>query len=317
VESVVTDRTYVIGTRGSRLALAQTRLVLDALRATHPAARFEVREIATQGDRDAKPLSEIGGQGVFTKAIEDALLRGEIDIAVHSMKDLPPRLAEGLAIAAVPKRGDPRDALVARDGRALAGLPPGARIGTGSARRAVQLKLLRADIECVDIRGNVDTRIRKLDAGQYDAIVVAKAGLDRLDLAHRATQVFSIGEMTPSPGQGALAVQTRALEPARRSLLAALDHEATRAAVEAERAFLEAFGAGCNLPVGAHASEEDGNLVMRSVVWNERAGRLHSREERERMLVGDTTLVDRARRFGAAVARLLIEAAGGSEVRRP
>ena len=177
------SRTFIVGTRGSRLALAQTGLVVDALRAAHPDARFEVREITTQGDRDTKPLSEIGGQGVFTKAIEDALLRNEIDIAVHSMKDLPPRLTDGLTIAAVPKRGDPRDALVTNDGRKLADLPPGARIGTGSARRAVQLKALRPDVEPVEIRGNVDTRIRKVDEGQYDAIVVAMAGLERLGLA--------------------------------------------------------------------------------------------------------------------------------------
>ena len=202
-------RTFIVGTRGSRLALAQTALVVDALRAAHPDARFEVREITTQGDRDTKPLSEIGGQGVFTKAIEDALLRNEIDIAVHSMKDLPPRLTEGLTIAAVPKRGDPRDALVTKDGRKLADLTPGARIGTGSARRAVQLRAMRPDVECVDIRGNVDTRIRKVDEGEYDAIVVAMAGLERLGLTARASQIFSVEEMVPSPGQGALAVQVR------------------------------------------------------------------------------------------------------------
>ena len=247
------DRTFIVGTRGSRLALAQTALVVNALRAAHPDARFELREITTHGDRSTEPLSEIGGQGVFTKAIEDALLAGEIDIAVHSMKDLPPRLTPGLTIAAVPERGDPRDALVTKDGRKLADLPPGARIGTGSARRGVQLKAMRPDIECPDIRGNVDTRIRKVDDGEYDAIVVAMAGLDRLGVAERASQIFTIEEMVPSPGQGALAVQGRANDSDARSIAGAIDHRESRAATKFERAFLEALGAGCATPAGAHA----------------------------------------------------------------
>jgi hydroxymethylbilane synthase len=246
----------IVGTRGSRLALAQTALVVDALKAAHPGMRFDVREITTQGDRDPKPLSVIGGQGVFTKAIEDALLAGTIDIAVHSMKDLPPRLTEGLVIAAVPDRADARDALVTKDGRKLADLAPGARIGTGSARRAVQLKAIRADVECVEIRGNVDTRIRKVDEGEYDGIVLAIAGLERLGLAARASQVFSTEEMVPSPGQGALAVQVRERDDHARSSVAAIDHRNTRIATKFERAFLEELGAGCTMPAGAHAGCE-------------------------------------------------------------
>ncbi len=247
------DRTFTVGTRGSRLALAQTTLVVDALKAAHPTAQFELREITTQGDRSTQPLSEIGGQGVFTKAIEDALLAGEINIAVHSMKDLPPRLTPGLMIAAVPERGDPRDALVTKDGRSLAELHPGARIGTGSARRAVQLKAMRADVECVEIRGNVDTRIRKVDDGEYDAIVVAMAGLERLGVAARASQIFSVEEMVPSPGQGALAVQVRADDLDARGIAGDIDHRESRAATKFERAFLEELGAGCATPAGAHA----------------------------------------------------------------
>jgi hydroxymethylbilane synthase len=262
--------------------LAQTGLVVDALRVAHPGARFEVREITTQGDRDTKPLSEIGGQGVFTKAIEEALLRNEIDIAVHSMKDLPPRLTDGLVIAAVPERGDARDALVTKDGRTLVDLPAGARIGTGSARRAAQLKALRGgirrlqgkpldlaslDVECVEIRGNVDTRIRKVDDGQYDAIVLAMAGLERLGLESRASQVFSVEEMVPSPGQGALAVQVRKSDAEAIEACAVIDHRETHNAVTAERAFLEKLGAGCTLPVGAHATlGGDGSLELRTVV---------------------------------------------------
>lgn len=264
--STGTDRTFIVGTRGSRLALAQTGLVVDALKAAHPDAQFELREITTQGDRSTRPLSEIGGQGVFTKAIEDALLAGEIDIAIHSMKDLPPALTPGLVIAAVPKRGDPRDALVTKDGRTLTDLPPGARIGTGSARRAVQLKAIRADVECVEIRGNVDTRIRKVDDGEYDAIVVAMAGLERLGLADRASQVFSVDEMVPSPGQGALAVQVRADDAEASELVALIDVESTRIAVDAERDFLASIGAGCRLPVGAHAVADGGVMSLQTVV---------------------------------------------------
>ncbi len=247
------NRTFIIGTRGSRLALAQTTLVVDALKSAHPDAKFEVREITTQGDRDTKPLSEIGGQGVFTKAIEDALLAKTIDIAVHSMKDLPPRLSEGLVIAAVPERADPRDALVTKDGRTLANLPTNARIGTGSARRAVQLKALRDDVECVEIRGNVDTRICKVDDGEYDAVVLAMAGLDRLGLGARASQVFTIEELVPSPGQGALAVQVRDDDIDARDIVEEIDHRETRVATKFERAFLGELGAGCKMPVGAHA----------------------------------------------------------------
>lgn len=271
--SSLVDRTLIVGTRGSRLALAQTALVVDALRAARRAISIDVREIVTEGDRDKKPLSQIGGQGVFTKAIEEALLRGDIDIAIHSMKDLPPLLTAGLAIGAVPERGDPRDALVTRDGSTLARLPPSPRIGTGSARRAVQLKALRPDAEPVDIRGNVDTRIRKVDDGEFDAIVVAMAGLLRLGLADRAAQVFSVEEMTPSPGQGALAVQARADDVEVTDIVADLDHRPTRIAVAYERAFLAELGEGCSLPVGAHAFLEGQRLIAWTMIAED--GELH------------------------------------------
>ena len=259
---MATNRTYVIGTRGSRLALAQTQLVVDALRAAHPGMRFEIREVSTQGDRDTKPLSEIGGQGVFTKAIEDALLRNEIDIAVHSMKDLPPRLTEGLTIAAVPERASALDALVTRGGLRFEDLPPGARIGTGSGRRAAQIKVLRSDVTVSEIRGNVPTRIRKLDEGEYDGVVLAVAGLQRLGLEGRISQTFSVKEMTPSPGQGALAIEVRTDDADAAAVAAPLDHPLSRVAVTAERAFLEALGAGCQTPVGAHAEIEGKSVEL-------------------------------------------------------
>jgi len=196
-------RTFVIGTRGSRLALRQVEMVVDMLRAAAPDVAIDVREIKTEGDRSSAPLSQIGGLGVFTKAIEDALLAETVDIAVHSLKDLPPELPSGLTIGAVPIRGDVRDALVTTQGANLADLPAGARIGTGSGRRAVQLRILRDDVQPVEIRGNVDTRIRKVKSGEYDGAVLAMAGLERLALLDEVAQVFETDEMTPAVGQAA------------------------------------------------------------------------------------------------------------------
>jgi hydroxymethylbilane synthase len=265
-------RSLIAGTRGSRLALRQTELVLASLRNTHPRIEIEVREIRTEGDRSDAPLSAIGGQGVFVKEIEAALLRSEIDFAVHSLKDLPPEVPEGLVIAAIPERADPRDALVTRDGATLAGLPPRGRIGTGSARRAVQLRALRRDIEPADIRGNVETRIRKVDEGQYHAAVLAAAGLERLGLLNRASQIFSIEEMTPAVGQGALAVEARENDERTLAMLSGIDHEPSSIACEAERAFLAALGAGCRLPVGALATVDGEKLRMTGMIASDHGG---------------------------------------------
>ena len=196
-------RTFIVGTHGSRLALRQTELLVQELRRVHGTFRFEIREVKTEGDRrKTVSLAQIGGQGVFVKELEAALSRGDIDLAVHSLKDVPSDLATGLVLAAFPARADPRDALVSHSGT-LATLPAGARVGTGSQRRAVQLRKLRPDIEPADIRGNVDTRVRKVDEGDIDAAVLAAAGLWRLGLLERAAQVFSTEEMVPAVGQGA------------------------------------------------------------------------------------------------------------------
>ncbi len=251
----------VIGTRGSRLALAQTRLVVEALRAAKPEVDVEVRIIRTEGDRDTRTsLGELGGRGVFVKEIEEALLMGEIDAAVHSLKDVPTDIPFGLVIAAVPERADPRDALVSRAGERLSALPVGARVGTGSGRRAAQLLALRPDLRPVDIRGNVDTRLRRLDEGAFDAIIVAVAGLSRLGLEGRMTETLEPMVMTPAVGQGALAVEVRGSDDVALDAFRALDHEPTRLCVEAERAFLRRLGAGCRVPVGALASLEAGVL---------------------------------------------------------
>ena len=262
-------RALVIGTRGSRLALRQVEIVREPLVAAHPGITLTVQELKTEGDASTAPLSEIGGIGVFTRSIEVALLERRIDIAVHSLKDLPPAETPGMTIAAIPERGDPRDALVATGGRTLADLPAGARIGTGSARRAAQLLRWRADVEPVDIRGNVDTRVRKVEEGAYDAAVLAYAGLVRLGLEAKATQIFTVDEMIPAVGQACLAVQVRADDAETIEIVRAIDHADARAAATCERAFLARLGAGCRLPVGAHAEVRHGRLHVRAMLQSE------------------------------------------------
>ncbi len=266
-------RAFTVGTRGSRLALRQTELIIDALRGRHPELQFEVREVCTEGDeRSQASLSSIGGQGVFVKELEAALLRGEVDLAVHSLKDMPADLASGLTVAAIPRRADPRDALVSRGGATIATLPDGARVGTGSARRAVQLRALRADLEPVDIRGNVETRIRKVDEGEVDAVLLAAAGLGRLDLLDRAAELLAPDRMLPAVGQGALAVEVRADDAELIELLAAIDHRESRLACESERAFLARLGGGCRLPFGALAEIEGGTLRVRGFISDAEGG---------------------------------------------
>jgi hydroxymethylbilane synthase len=240
-----------IGTRPSALATAQTGTVADRLRAAGHAC--ELVEISTSGDRSSAPVAQLG-VGVFVSALRDALVRGEIDVAVHSYKDLPTAPDRRLHLAAVPSREDPRDALVARDGKVLGELPPGARIGTGSPRRIAQLDALGLGFEIVAIRGNVDTRIGKVHSGELDGVVVAAAGLARLGRLAEATELLDPLQMLPAPAQGALAVECRAddLELAK-ALAAVLDDESTRAAVVAERAVLATLEAGCSAPVGALA----------------------------------------------------------------
>jgi hydroxymethylbilane synthase len=256
-------RPLTIGTRGSALALRQVEIVTRAMLARDAALQVETAIVQTEGDRRAEvSLDEIGGQGVFVKDIEARLLRGEIDIAVHSLKDMPAEQPDDLSIAAVLPRADARDALAARDGLDLAALPSGARIGSDSARRAMQLLALRPDVEVVSIRGNVDTRLRKVDADDYDAVVLAAAGLERLGLLGRATQVFSVRELLPAVGQGVLAIQCRAGDAELVDFLRAIDDPATRVAATAERAFLRALGAGCRLPVGAYATVDGGTMRL-------------------------------------------------------
>jgi hydroxymethylbilane synthase len=253
--------TLRLATRASALAMVQSDGVADALRDATPGLVVEYVRITTEGDADrATPLSILGGRGVFVRGVEDALLRGDADIAVHSLKDVPTEAVPGLVIGAVLERADPRDAFVGARGRRLAELPAGARVGTSSQRRRALLRLLRPDLEVVELRGNVDTRLRKVADGEVDGALLAAAGLSRLGRLAEATQIFEAMEFLPAPGQGAVAVECRADDAATLTLLAHLEHAQTRAAVEAERGFLGALGSGCTLPVGAFA-QVDGDLV--------------------------------------------------------
>jgi hydroxymethylbilane synthase len=248
-----------IGTRASMLARTQSAHVAEALtRAT--GRQTELVMIRTEGDVTSAPLAQIGGTGVFVSALRDALLRGEVDLAVHSLKDLPTAPAEGIALAAVPVREDPRDVVVARDGLTLGELPAGARVGTGAPRRVAQLEALGLGVDIVGVRGNVDTRIAKVASGELDAVVLARAGLARLGRVDEATEVLDPLQVLPAPGQGALAVECRADAELLGVVRRALDHPATRACVQAERALLAELEAGCSAPVGALAEVAEGDL---------------------------------------------------------
>ena len=253
-----------LGTRKSPMAMAQSQRVGRVI--TERTGRaVELTGITTFGDVSRAELAQIGGTGVFVSGLRASLLAGDIDIAVHSLKDLPTAAADGIQLAAVPSRDDPRDALAARDGAKLADLPPGARIGTGSPRRAAQLLLLRPDLRVVPVRGNAGTRLARVASGEVDAVVLAYAGLARIDRLDAVTQIFEPDEMLPAPGQGALAVECRSGEPELSGLLACADDAATRAAVTAERSLLAALQAGCSAPVGGYAAGTDA-LRLRAVV---------------------------------------------------
>jgi hydroxymethylbilane synthase len=262
--------TLRIGTRRSALALAQSGAIADVLRAA--GHDVELVEVVTEGDRSAAAVTQIGSTGVFVTELRQRLINGDVAVAVHSFKDLPTQPADGIALAAVPNRADPRDALVSRDDLALAELPDGARVGTGSPRRAAQLRALGFGLEVEPIRGNVDSRLRRVVAGEFDAVVVAAAGLQRLDRLDEASEILDPGQMLPAPGQGALAIECRAADTALvDALAAALDDPTTRSVVAAERALLATLEAGCSAPVGALADVSAGDdgvdeIYLRAVV---------------------------------------------------
>jgi len=256
-------------TRGSALALAQSQGIARRLEAAHPGLRVQLQTIRTRGDRITDvPLAQVGGKGVFVKEIEDALLNGDGDVAVHSLKDMPSVLPPGLTLAAVPVREDPRDALVlpagAPSGEDRDGLPirVGGRVGSSSLRRRAQLLAWRPDLTVESLRGNLDTRLRKLDAGEYDAIVLAAAGLRRMGWAERISAYLPVERFVPAVGQGALAIEAREADGATRTLLAALEDGTTRACVTAERAFLARLEGSCLIPLGALATCAGGELTL-------------------------------------------------------
>jgi hydroxymethylbilane synthase len=270
----------VIGSRGSKLALTQAQLVQTALQTLDPSLEVTVEIIKTSGDVKTDPLSVIGGKGVFTKELEDALVDRRIDIAVHSLKDLPTVIPDALVIAAICKREDPRDALVLPRDSKSSGPPAdiainellakGTTVGTSSARRLAQLKYLRSDLVCKDVRGNVDTRLRKLDEGQYDALVLACAGLRRLGLENRISLPLTIEQMLPAVGQGALAIEARAEDADTIATVGKLNHKFTWLACVAERAFLRTLGGGCELPIAAYAVVREKKIRLTGLVADAR-----------------------------------------------
>jgi hydroxymethylbilane synthase len=293
----------VIGTRGSKLALVQSEMVRGWLQAEHPGLDVRLEIIKTKGDVVLdRPLTAFGDKGLFVTEIEDAMRAGRADLAVHSAKDLPSTLPPDMAMPFFPERADPRDVLVARDGvTTLMNLPQGARVGTSSLRRACQLRHLRPDLELADIRGNVDTRLRKLDEGQYDAIVLAAAGLKRLGLAERVTEWLQPEIMLPATAQGVLGIEVRAGDDAIAALIEPLDHPPTRFAATAERAFLARIQGGCQAPVGAYAQVEGDMLHIAGMIGN-RAGHI-VRGERS----GPT---EQATALGVALADELLASGG-------
>ncbi|RMG70662.1 MAG: hydroxymethylbilane synthase [Nitrospirae bacterium] len=263
----------IIGTRGSKLALWQAEWVKSEIERLRPEIRVTLKKIKTTGDKILDvPLAKVGGKGLFVKEIEEAMLRGDIDLAVHSMKDVPTELPSGLHLAAICEREDPRDAFISRrlKGGFMFGsfkeLPEGARLGTSSLRRSCQLKHLRPDIEIVQLRGNVDTRLRKLDEGQFDAIVLASAGVKRLGHADRITEYLPTTLSLPAIGQGAIGIECREEDPFINDIVSRLNHQQTAVCVKAERAFLKRLEGGCQVPIAAHAVLRDEILYLDGLV---------------------------------------------------
>jgi hydroxymethylbilane synthase len=294
-------RTLRIATRKSPLALWQSEHVADRMRATHHGLEVELVQLSTRGDEVLdRSLSAIGGKGLFLKELELAMLRGEADCAVHSLKDVPMELEGPFALPAILERADHADAFVSNDFDGIDALPPGARVGTSSLRRQAQLRARRADLELLDLRGNVNTRLAKLDGGDFDAIILACAGLDRLGFASRIRSRLDAPAWLPAPAQGAIVIETRDDDERIQSLCAALDHRDTRACVEAERAMNRALHGSCHVPVAAIAQLDGNLLTLQGLVGSARDGRV----VRAQAAAG----VDDAEALGRHVARSLLDA---------
>ena len=299
-------RQLIIGTRGSALAIWQAEWVQSRLRELQPGLVVSLKRIKTTGDRILdSPLAMIGGKGLFVKEIEEALARGEIDLAVHSMKDVPTSLPVGMEILSMPAREDPRDALISRYGVSLEKLRKGARIGTSSLRRQAQMLNARPDFQVSILRGNVDTRLRKLDAGEYDAILLAAAGLRRLGLEQRITEFLSYDVCLPAISQGALGLEGRADDRFVRELVLRLEDPSTRMAVTAERGFLERLEGGCQVPIAAHATVDDQTMTLRGLIAS---------VDGLRLIQGSSVgPIGDAKKIGVALAERLLSQ-GGREI---
>ena len=302
------SETLRLGTRGSALARAQTAGVAAQLKASNPGLAVEEVIVRTRGDAMlGSPIHELGGKGLFVKEIEDALLHGEIDAAVHSLKDLPSELPEGLILTSIPEREEPWDALVSRGGESIRGLAPGSRIGTSSLRRIAQIRRYRRDLEIVELRGNVDTRLEKVAAGEAEAAILALAGLKRLGLEDRATESLAPELMLPAAGQGALAVETREDDEAARRLVADLDHPETKRAVMAERAVMARLEGGCQLPLAVFAEMRKAGFQIKARIASVNGERMVEKER--------TGAPDNAARLAEDLAEDVLSS-GGAEILR-
>ena len=294
-----------IGTRASKLALRQSEWVKGKIEAGHPHVNVDLIKIKTKGDKILdSPLSKIGGKGLFVKEIEDALLEKRVDLAVHSMKDVPAELPDRLMLSTFPKREDPADALISFGGQTLDQLPHQATVGTSSLRRGAQLLHVRPDIQLVPLRGNVDTRLRKLESDDLHAIILAAAGLKRLGLSNRITQTLSFDQVLPAVGQGALGIEIRRGDEQTASLLQFLDHGSTRIAVTTERAFLKELEGGCQVPIAGLARLHEDKLIFKGMVAEIDGSRILKKE-----IIGTE---DQAEEIGIALAARLLDSGAGS-----
>ncbi len=299
----------VVGTRESRLAMWQANWVVDRLKESNPEYSYRIMGISTQGDKILDvALAKIGDKGLFTKELELAMLRGEIDMAVHSMKDLPTELPEGLVIGAICRREYPGDALISREGKKLEELPAGALIGTSSLRRCAQLLNYRDNLKMVNIRGNINTRLRKLEEEKLDAIVLAYAGVNRMGWESRITQVLPFGICLPAVGQGSIGVELRAGDEEVLNLVGKIDHHESRVAITAERAFLRKLEGGCQIPIGALGTVENGHLHLEGVVAS-----LDGRQLVRSSLTGDT---EEAEKLGIKLADNLVQSGAGEILKK-
>ena len=300
------QRQLRIGTRGSVLALWQAEWVKSQLLASQQEVSVELVVIKTTGDKILDvPLAKVGGKGLFVKEIEEALLAGRADLAVHSVKDVPAELPEGLHLAVMPPREDPRDVLISRNGAALAQLPQGAKVGTSSLRRSAQLLHLRPDLRIENLRGNVDTRLRKLESEGFDAIVLAAAGIKRLELSHVVSEYLDPEQMLPAVGQGALGIETRIDDAFTNQMVASLAHQDTMTTVSAERAFLSRLEGGCQVPIGGHALMDGEELVLTGMVADLKGARLVRKQMRGK--------AQQAELIGQRLAEEVLES-GGAEI---